>query len=124
MNTTIPIGTTKLITETIWHIAFFPIWWYTRGLTVVLKFAGGSIRNQYVNLGLGVWLTNLFVPMYGINDLMGRFISFFVRLFMIVIRGVAMIVWAVIITIVVLAYLLLLPMTIIGLLFHLFGILV
>ncbi|HBR80624.1 MAG: hypothetical protein UX09_C0033G0003 [Candidatus Uhrbacteria bacterium GW2011_GWE2_45_35] len=121
MNTTISIGTAKLITETLWHVLFFPIWWYTRGLAAVLRFAGGSIKNQYVNLGLGVWLTNLFVPMYGINDLAGRAISFVVRLFMIVVRGLALLVWIIIIFLVVIFYLLLLPISVAGFLYHFFG---
>lgn len=119
MNNTIPIGTIKLIGETIGHVLFFPIWWYTRGLAAVLRIAGQSIKNQYVNLGLGVWLANLFVPMYGTTDIGGRVISFFVRFFMIIVRGFALLFWFVLVLIFLAVYLLLLPVSAVGLFYHL-----
>jgi hypothetical protein len=118
MNTTISIGTTKLITETIWHIVFFPIWWYSRGFVLVSRFAGSSIKNQYINLGLGVWLSNLFVPMYGASDIASRIISFFIRFLMVVVRGLALLLWTIVVAGFLIFYLALLLVTILGFLYH------
>lgn len=124
MDGTIPIGTLKLVGETIGRALFFPIWWYTRGLVGVLRFAGGSIRNQYISLGLGVWMTNLFVPMYGTTDWAGRIISFFVRFVVIIARGLMLVIWTIIIIAVIVIYLLLLPVTAVGFVYHFIGLVI
>lgn len=120
MTSAIPIDIFKLISEAIGWILFFPVWWYTRGLVIVLRSSGQTIKNQYINLGLGVWLTNLFVPMYGTTDWAGRIISFFVRLFVIVVRSVALLFWIILVLIFLAAYILLLPFSIFGFAYHLF----
>ncbi|MFH1089467.1 MAG: hypothetical protein V1716_03525 [Candidatus Uhrbacteria bacterium] len=121
MTSTIPFGTVKLVLETIGRGVFFPVWWYTRGLLDILKFIRGSIKNQYINLGLGVWLANLFVPMYGSTDWASRLISFFIRLFMVVVRGLAMFFWLIIMLLFLVGYLLLLPVSVFGFLFNFVG---
>lgn len=121
MTGTIPLSTAKLIGETIGHVLFFPAWWYTRGLVGVLKYVGRSIKNQYEGLALGVWLANLFVPMYGTTDWAGRLISFLIRLFMIVARGLILFLWIIVMAVLLIFYLLLLPVTIVGLVYHLTG---
>jgi hypothetical protein len=123
MNKTIPLGTARIFLETIGQVVYFPVWWYTRGFVSVLGFVGRSIYNQYESLGLGVWLKNLFVPMYGINDWAGRLISLLIRLFMIFFRGLFLIFFIILFFLLIIGYLLLLPVTIIGVLYHLLGIL-
>jgi hypothetical protein len=39
----------------------------------------------------GLWLRNIFVPMFGQHDLQGRFTSFLVRLFNVIIRGIGLV---------------------------------
>jgi hypothetical protein len=124
MTGTIPLGTAKLFFETIGHVLFFPIWWYSRGLVGVLRFVGHSIRNQYESLGLGVWLSNLFVPMYGTTDLAGRLISFLVRFFMVLLRGLYLMIWTVIVFVLLVVYLLLLPFSVVGLIYHFIGLVI
>lgn len=82
----------------------WPIWWYTRGLVLVLKKSGESIGHYYSAIGLGVWIKNLFVPMYGLRDWQGRLISFFVRIVQIVFRIIFVAAWLVIVFIGVIAY--------------------
>ncbi|MFA6132313.1 MAG: hypothetical protein WC702_04640 [Patescibacteria group bacterium] len=120
MTSTIPLDGAKLIGEAIGWILFFPVWWYTRGLVSVLEGSGQSIKNKYTNLGLGVWLTNLFVPMYGTTDITGRIISFFVRLVVVIVRGIALLLWLVLVLLFLLAYLLFLPFSVFGFAYHLF----
>lgn len=122
MQKTIPLGTVEIFFQTLGRGLFFPVWWYSRGLVAVLRFAGGSLRNQYESLGLGVWLKNLLVPMYGINDLPGRIISFFIRLFMIIVRAIGLGLWFLILLVLVSFYLVLMPVSLLGFVYHLVGI--
>lgn len=97
----------------------FPLWWYSHGLALMLRWAGHSIKNQMQNLGLDVWVKNLFVPMYGTTDVAGRLISFFLRLVMIIGRSIMLGVWMLLVCLVLICYLLILPISILGLVYHL-----
>jgi hypothetical protein len=65
-----------------------PVWWYTSGLVLEFKRLGNSIKTIDYFTGFSVWLTNIFVPMYGQRDWKGRLISFLVRLFQVILRGI------------------------------------
>ncbi len=41
----------------------------------------------------GLWLKNIFVPMFGQYDWQGRLVSFFMRLVQVVVRSVALVFW-------------------------------
>jgi len=75
-------------------VIFFPFWWYSVGfgrfLTKVFRFW----QEEQRILGFSVWLKNIFVPMYGQHDFSGRLISFFIRLFQVIFRGLALLFWA------------------------------
>jgi hypothetical protein len=73
---------------------FLP-WWYSVTVPGAVKGYIANLRAEFGRLGLGVWLQNLFVPMYGQYDWQSRIISFVVRLFQIVVRGLGFLVWAV-----------------------------
>ncbi|PIT87349.1 MAG: hypothetical protein COU31_03295 [Candidatus Magasanikbacteria bacterium CG10_big_fil_rev_8_21_14_0_10_40_10] len=83
----------RLLLEVIFDLLYFPIWWYSRGMAhaVVwcghLFFAGNSV------LAPGLWLKNIFVPMYGQYEWRGRLISFFVRLVNIIARALLLALW-------------------------------
>ena len=96
----------------------FPIWWYTHGLFTMAKWAGGSVRSASQYLGLGVWIKNLFVPMYGETAIAGRLISFAVRLFMIVIKGIGVLLWSVFAFVAFAVYVSILPLAVLGLVYH------
>ncbi len=48
------------------------------------------IRDFDLTLGFSIWLKNLFVPMFGQTDFAGRAISFFLRIFQIIFKGLAL----------------------------------
>lgn len=79
------------------EILYFPLWWYSAGLILTLKWAGHKIVGFENVTGFSIWLFNIFTPMYGENDFWGRFISFFIRLFQIIFRGIALLIYVVII---------------------------
>ncbi|MEI6627037.1 MAG: hypothetical protein WCL61_00375 [bacterium] len=65
--------------EVIWPIIFFPIWWYSVGVWKLVKRLWHKLSEIEHGLAVGVWLKNLFVPMYGTRDWAGRLISFLMR---------------------------------------------
>ncbi len=82
-----------ILLESLGRILYFPLWWYGTGLIKRLKSLYFFIKDKEKSLGFSVWLKNIFVPMYGQTDFSGRMISFFVRLFQVFIRGVALLFW-------------------------------
>jgi len=102
-------------------IVAFPVWWYTHGLVMMAKWAGGSVSSASAYLGLGVWVKNLFVPMYGETSWQGRLISFAVRFFMIVLKGIGVGTWAVLTFAAFAVYVAVLPLAVIGIIYHAIG---
>ncbi|MFA5753956.1 MAG: hypothetical protein WC905_01160 [Patescibacteria group bacterium] len=90
----------RIIVQILGKILYFPVWWYTVGLVRLVKNAWQFLRNQEQSLSLVVWIKNLFVPMYGQRDWAGRLISFLIRSVQIIARGLIMILWLAIATIV------------------------
>lgn len=82
----------KILVIIIWDFLYFPLWWYGAGLVKTGRGVLSFYRNQEMSLGFFVWLRNIFVPMYGQRDLAGRLVSFFIRLFQIIYRGLVMLV--------------------------------
>ncbi len=76
-------------------IIAFPVWWYTQGVTYTAQKLFSSARRQAAHVAVGLWLKNLFVPMYGQYDWQGRIISFFVRLLQVIFRTIALIIWTI-----------------------------
>lgn len=72
---------------------YTPIWWYTRGLWKQMRGSMGSLNARADTLAVDVWMKNIFVPMYGQYDIVGRLISFFMRVAQIIGRMIALIVW-------------------------------
>lgn len=72
-----------------------PLWWYSGGMIWILKQAQSSISNTSQSAGLGLWVRNLFVPMYGQYDVWGRIVSFIIRFANIIARSLWVAVWAV-----------------------------
>jgi hypothetical protein len=74
-------------------VFFFPFWWYSFGLIKMVKRLVVFVVDKEKSLALGVWLKNIFVPMYGQRDIQGAIISFFIRLVQIIFRAVFLIFW-------------------------------
>jgi len=83
----------KIVGEIFKNILFFPFWWYTRGLFSFIEREISFLNSQQKSLALMVWVKNIHKPMFGQTDWQGRFISFFMRLFQIIIRGMVMVFW-------------------------------
>lgn len=78
-------------------VVYFPIWWYTRGMVRMASYCVRTVVNAARNFGVGIWIKNLFTPMFGQRDFTSRIISFFMRLLaifyysvMLLVLGVAM----------------------------------
>ena len=83
----------RLLLEAILDIFYFPIWWYTKGALHALRWCFNLLKLGNENLAPGLWLANLFVPMFGQFDWQGRIFSFLMRLAQIFARAVALFVW-------------------------------
>ncbi|MCX6745136.1 MAG: hypothetical protein NTX82_06450 [Candidatus Parcubacteria bacterium] len=79
-----------LLIDEIRNFLYFPLWWYSKGYIKVLKGGFGMIRDFDQTLGFSIWLKNLFVPMFGQTDFAGRVISFLLRIFQIIFKGIAL----------------------------------
>lgn len=76
----------SLFLDWIGEILYFPLWWYSKGLVSVFKHVSNSIKNTSRDLALPTMFKNIFKPMFGQYDKQGRFISFIMRILMIISR--------------------------------------
>jgi hypothetical protein len=83
----------RLAIEALLDVFYFPIWWYTGGVWRALQFCFDMLKEGNDNFAPGLWLHNIFVPMYGQHDWQGRIISFFMRLAQVFARTVALFIW-------------------------------
>lgn len=83
----------KLFLEAILDVFYFPIWWYTAGAVRAGKRCLLWLARGNETLAPGIWLTHIFVPMFGQYDWQGRIVSFFMRLVQIIFRTAALAVW-------------------------------
>jgi len=107
-----------LFADLLREILFLPIWWYTIGLARMVVWCGASVKGAAQTTGLSVWAKNLFVPMYGETSISGKLISFFMRLVMVIARGFATFVWMLIAILLFALYLVTLPVSVLGILYH------
>ena len=82
-----------LLLESIIDIFYFPLWWYSKGIVYALRQCFSLLKTGNESLAPGLWLANLFVPMYGQFDFQGRVISFLVRLVQIIVRIFGLFLW-------------------------------
>lgn len=99
-------------------IVSFPVWWYTKGIAYTTQKLVYSARRQAANFAVGLWVKNLFVPMYGQYDWQGRIISFFVRLVQIIVRSLAYATWLVMLAVTGVFYLCVPPLFVLFILLH------
>jgi len=85
----------QLLIEVLLDIVYFPLWWYTVGARHAGHWCFDLIKSGNSDLAPGLWLVNIFVPMYGQYDWRGRVISFFMRLVQIIARSFALVVWTI-----------------------------
>lgn len=75
------------------EILYFPFWWYGKGLLGTLNSVWQKIKEMEAKLGLKIWVTNLFTPMFGQRDIAGVAISFFMRVVQIIGRFFILVLW-------------------------------
>jgi len=117
MNT-LTLAIKYIFIDVVGGVLRWPIWWYTRGLALITSGSIHSVERYYQSIALGVWIKNLFVPMYGLRDWQGRLISFLVRLVQIAFRSLFLVVRIVIAMIGIIMYMILPIVTVIQLLYH------
>jgi hypothetical protein len=104
-------------------LLLFPVWWYSSGFAFMLGWVGRSLSSANKWLSLGVWIKNLFVPMYGESGISGRLISFFMRSVIIFGKSFAFLIWTAATLLFFALYLIALPAAVIGIFYHGVGIL-
>ena len=90
-----------------------------------LSIEGGALveMESVRYFGVDVWSKNLFVPMYGDTSMVGRAISFGVRLVVLSVRSLGVVVWLFIAILLTILYVLIIPIALIGLFVNLGGLL-
>ncbi len=81
--------------DVLFDIVRFPIWWYSRGLMIAARFVGQEIQSLSDRLSIPILIRNLFKPMFGDYSRSGRIISFFVRLFVFIFKGIGFLLWTI-----------------------------
>ena len=70
----------KILGEIGKDIFYFPVWWYSRGLLIMINGILTFVRDREKSLALLVWIKNIHKPMYGQYDWQGVLISVFMRI--------------------------------------------
>ncbi|MBT7007175.1 hypothetical protein HN958_01580 [Candidatus Falkowbacteria bacterium] len=79
--------------DILFDLVYWLYWWYTQGLKKAFISMLDLIATGNKELGLMIWVKNLFKPMFGQYDWQGRLISVFMRFFMIIIRFIIFLFW-------------------------------
>lgn len=87
----------RLVLEFILDIIFFPLWWYTGGIAYAIGRAKNLLSAGNENLAPGMWLKNLFVPMFGQHDFQGRMVSVIMRFLNFVFRSIFLLLWTLVV---------------------------
>lgn len=95
-----------LLMDTATAVLRWPIWWYSAGFVAMLKWFVSNVQYYARLSAVGVWLRNIFTPMFGQYDWQSRLISFLVRVGNIIVRGFGLLLWTALCAFGVLGYLL------------------
>lgn len=91
-------------------VLYFPVWWYSAGLVNFAKGIANSIKGFNSSLGFTIWVNNIFTPLFAQYDFTSRVISFFLRLFNIIFRGLGLLIVIVFHLVFLLAWIVSLPL--------------
>jgi hypothetical protein len=95
----------SLLSGILGMILYFPLWWYSLGFYRFAKRIFLFWREQAYSLAVLIWIKNIFVPMYGQGDFVGRLISFGVRLVQIIARSFILFLWLIFCTVLIISWL-------------------
>lgn len=84
----------RILLDALLDVFYFPLWWYTSGVLHSLKWCFKFFLDGNQMLAPGLWLKNLFVPMFGQYDWQGRIISFIMRFVQFWFRSFGLLIWA------------------------------
>ncbi len=68
-----------LFIDILWSVVYFLPWWYYRGTLKIIGLLRYQAKDLVRTLNLKILARFLFTPMYGLNDIVSRLISFPVR---------------------------------------------
>ena len=103
------------------NILTFPFWWYSVGLNLVWKWTQREYFFGLHKSGMLIFARHLGEPLYGDYTRTGRIFSFFLRIVLLVYKVIVFAIRLLIVGILDLLYLLLLPATIILIIFQIFA---
>jgi len=83
----------RMLLEFVLDILYFPIWWYTGGAKKALVWCYYQWQDANIQMAPGLWLKNIFVPMFGQHDWQGRLMSFFIRFCNVIVRSIFLLIW-------------------------------
>ena len=83
----------RMALEFVLDLLYFPIWWYTGGVKHAAIFCYHLLQDGNMFLAPGLWLKNMFVPMFGQTDFQGRLMSIFMRFSNFIGRSIGLIIW-------------------------------
>lgn len=110
-----------ILVEVFFDILYFPIWWYTKGLSRVSNYCLEKLNTAVRRVGLGVWLKHMFVPMYGDYTREGKIISVFMRLVVLFYKIIMMFFWLIYVLIIFILWIILPVLFIYYILFQIFN---
>lgn len=95
---------TFILRELIGELLYFPVWWYSHGLTSTAR----TLLNRWLGavnrLSIMIMLRTMGKPMYGDYTRSGKIISFFFRLLILGFKLIQLGIWTVILVIAMLAW--------------------
>lgn len=89
----------RMLLEAVLDIVYFPLWWYTAGAKKTLISCAYLWQDANMQMAPGLWLKNIFVPMFGQYDWQGRLMSFFIRFFNVIFRTIALLIWTAVVAV-------------------------
>ena len=78
-----------LVKEEAISIIEYPVWWYTKGFRALLRWVEEGLVYRWKSYAIGLWFKNITLPMYGEHSLLGRAVSLFMRIVVIIGRSIA-----------------------------------
>lgn len=82
----------KALSVTVLDTVISPLWWYGRGLVNAYNTVVAMVVSVWRSMGVWMWARHIFTPMFQQYDWQGRLISFFMRLFQVVVRSIGAII--------------------------------
>ncbi|MFH1867270.1 MAG: hypothetical protein ABIJ81_04285 [Patescibacteria group bacterium] len=102
---------TKLLVNVVADIWRFPWWWYTSGVKFIGEWCMMRMHETWERLAIGLFFRYFFKPMYGDYTISGRAISLAMRFVLIIYKLVRLAFWAIWYTAIFIAWMVLLPVT-------------